>query len=404
MRGHIFTISEVNTYLKAVMEADPKLAAIYVRGEISNYKLHSSGHQYMSLKDEGAVLRAVMFKFDGSKLKFRPENGMKVIAKGRISVFPRDGQYQLYISDMIPDGIGALAAAFEQLKKKLNEEGLFDPGHKKPIPAYPERIALVTSPTGAAVRDMLRILKARYPIAKVLVCPVLVQGPDAPADICAAIQKLNRHRLCDVMICGRGGGSLEDLWAFNDEGVARAIYESAIPVISAVGHEPDVTIADFVADLRAATPSNGAELAVPDRIALAGKLSETDARALRAVRNKLSISREYLKKASEKPVLVSPLNYFQDKRMLLEFISNKLAALTQQALAGRRERFARLSASLDAMSPLKVLGRGYALAMDASGKVLREHTAVRAGDPVQVRLSRGRLDCVVEKTHEEQER
>ncbi len=397
MKGHIFTISEVNTYIKASMEADPKLSTIYVRGEISNYKFHSSGHQYMTLKDEGAVLRAVIFKFDGAKLKFRPENGMKIIAKGRITVFPRDGQYQLYISDMIPDGMGALSVAFEQLKKKLSQEGLFNPEYKKPLPAYPERIALVTSPTGAAVRDMLRILKARYPIAKVIVCPVLVQGPEAPADICAAIEYLNEHKLCDVMICGRGGGSLEDLWAFNDEGVARAIFASKIPVISAVGHEPDVTISDFVADLRAATPSNAAELAVPDCVALKASLSETDSRVTRSVLNKIQLYRQYLKNTAEKPVLTSPVRYFQDKRMLLDFTADKLRSLMEQSVSRRKERFARLTAALDAMSPLKVISRGYSLATKNDGTLVKDASDVEVGDSIKVKLMRGELDCIVEK-------
>lgn len=397
MRGHIFTISEANNYIKSVMDADPRLSTIYVRGEISNYKYHSSGHQYMTLKDEGAVLRAVMFKFDGAKLKFRPESGMKVIAKGRVTVFPRDGQYQLYISDMIPDGMGALAVAFEQLKKKLSQEGLFDPGHKKPIPKYPERIALVTSPTGAAVRDMLRILKARYPVAKIIVSPVLVQGPEAPADICRAIEYLNEHKISDLIICGRGGGSLEDLWAFNDEDVARAIYKSEIPVISAVGHEPDVTIADFVADLRAATPSNAAELAVPDCVAIMSSLHETNAKVLRNLRSKIELYRQYLKKAAEKPVLTSPLRYFQDKRMLLDFTSNKLEALMQQSLSRRKEKFAMLAAGLDAMSPLKVLGRGYSIATRENGTLIRCSEDADIGEHIRIKLMQGELDCVVEK-------
>ncbi len=397
MRGHIFTISEANNYIKSVMDADPKLSTIYVRGEISNYKYHSSGHQYMTLKDEGAVLRAVMFKFDGAKLNFRPESGMKVIAKGRVTVFPRDGQYQLYISDMIPDGMGALAVAFEQLKKKLLQEGLFAPEHKKPIPKYPERIALVTSPTGAAVRDMLRILKARYPLAKAIVSPVLVQGPEAPADICRAIEYLNEHKLCDLIICGRGGGSLEDLWAFNDEGVARTIFKSEIPIISAVGHEPDVTIADFVADLRAATPSNAAELAVPDCMAIKSALHETNAKVLRTVQSKIELYRQYLKKAAEKPVLTSPLRYFQDKRMLLDFTSNKLETLMGQSIAKRKEKFARLAAGLDAMSPLKVLGRGYSITTKEDGSVIKYCDDADIGERVRIKLMQGELDCVVEK-------
>ena len=396
MKGHIFSVSEVNLYLKAVMEADPKLTLIYIRGEISNFKCHTSGHLYLTLKDDTGVLRSVMFKSDARKLKFQPENGMKVIAKGRISVFPRDGQYQLYINDMIPDGVGALYVAFEQLKKKLGAEGLFDPERKQALPRYPGRIALVTSPTGAAVRDMLRILKARYPVAKVLICPVLVQGPEAPADLCRMIAWLNERDLCDVIICGRGGGSLEDLWAFNDENVARVIAASHIPVISAVGHEPDVTISDFVADLRAATPSNAAELVVPDRIAIKNGLMELQLRMLQNLRSRLQMYREYLKNTAKKPVMESPLNYFQDKRLLIDYTTGRLAAAMQRVLSGDRERFARLAAALDAMSPLKVLGRGYSIVANSAGKVVRSYQQVQLGEHIHLRLEKGSIDCVVE--------
>lgn len=250
----VYTVTQVNGYIKNLLDRDGLLSGVFVRGEISNYKSYPSGHHYFSMKDEGGALRCVMFRREASRLRFRPENGMKVIAFGRVAVFPRDGQYQLYCSDLMPDGVGDLHVAFEQLKEKLFREGLFDPAHKKNIPRYPGRIALVTSSAGAAVRDMLRILGARYPLAKVLLLPVRVQGEEAAGEIASAIRYASAHALADLLITGRGGGSTEDLWCFNDERVARAIYDCTIPVISAVGHEPDVTIADFVADLRRLRP------------------------------------------------------------------------------------------------------------------------------------------------------
>ena len=264
MEKKILSVGQINEYLKLKLDADPRLSNVAIRGELSNYKIYPSGHHYFTLKDPEGVLRCVMFKSSAMKLRFRPENGMKVILYGRITAFPRDGQYQMYCTSITPEGIGDLHVAFEQLKAKLGAEGLFDEAHKKDLPKYPERIALITSGAGAAVRDMIRILRQRYPVCKVIVMPVRVQGAEAPAEIVGAIRYANRHRIADLIITGRGGGSMEDLWAFNDERVARAIYDSEIPVISAVGHEPDVTIADFVADLRAPTPSAAAELVVPD--------------------------------------------------------------------------------------------------------------------------------------------
>ena len=265
MEAKIYSVSEVNGYIKAQMDRDGLLAGLCIRGEISNYKVYPSGHHYFSLKDGGGAIRCVLFRGAASALRFRPENGMQVLATGRVTVFPRDGAYQLYCERLTPEGVGDLYVAFEQLKRKLQAEGLFDPAHKKPLPQFPGRIAIVTSAAGAAIHDMLRILGKRYPLTKVILLPVRVQGAEAPAEIAGAIRYVNRHQLADLIITGRGGGSMEDLWAFNDERVARMIYRSEIPVISAVGHEPDVTISDFVADLRAATPSNAAELAVPDQ-------------------------------------------------------------------------------------------------------------------------------------------
>ncbi|MBR5480032.1 MAG: exodeoxyribonuclease VII large subunit [Clostridia bacterium] len=398
MRGHIFTVTEANQYLKNLMEADKNLSLIYIKGEISNYKFHSSGHHYMTLKDESGAIRAVMFKYDAVKLKFRPESGMKVIAKGKITVYPRDGQYQLYIADMIPDGVGALYVAFEQLKKKLAAEGLFNPEHKKPLPRFPKTIALVTSPTGAAVRDMLRILKARWSGAKILIYPVLVQGEGAPPDIIDAINTLNANNACDLIITGRGGGSIEDLWAFNDEGVARAIFASRIPVISAVGHEPDVTIADFVADVRAATPSNAAELAVPDIMHLKRNLYDMNARLNGAVISKLKISKERLERLSARPIMQSPMNYFAERRITLDRISDRLVNVIKQKNASNREVFVRLASKLDAMSPLKVLGRGYSFATDEGGDIIKSVDNVKSGDQITMCVQDGKINCTVKNT------
>lgn len=393
--AHICTISELNEHIKSMFDANPNLNGVYVKGEISNYKFHSSGHHYMTLKDEASVIRAVMFKYDAAKLQFRPESGMKVIAKGRVSVFPRDGQYQLYITDMIPDGVGALYVAFEQLKKKLMAEGLFDEAKKKKLPTYPKKIALVTSPTGAAVRDMLRILKARFPVSDVVVCPVLVQGPDAPQDIADMISYINLHSLADLIITGRGGGSIEDLWGFNDERVARAIYASEIPVISAVGHEPDVTISDFVADVRAATPSNAAEIAVPDIISIKRGMKDTELRIYSALSTKLSFYKEMLKNVSQKKVMMSPENYFQERRMNLVFLSEKLSNNAERIVSRSREKFAKYVSSLDAMSPLKVLSRGYAIATNENGKIIKKVADVSSGEKLGIRLEDGSIDCTV---------
>ena len=311
----VYEVSEVNQYIKNILEGVPELGNILIRGELSNYKIYPSGHHYFTLKDSQGALRSVMFKGSAMKLKFRPENGMKVIAAGRISVFPRDGAYQLYCTGLSADGVGDLYVAFEQLKEKLHQEGLFDPAHKKPLPLYPQRIAIITSSAGAAVHDMIRILRRRYPIAKVLLLPVRVQGVEAPPEIVGAIRYANRWQLADVIITGRGGGSIEDLRAFNDERVARAIYNSEIPVISAVGHEPDVTISDFVADRRASTPSNAAEIAVPDMTELLRGLQGTENRLIQAELNLLERENQRLTSHSGKQALTAPTAFLQDKKL-----------------------------------------------------------------------------------------
>ena len=393
--SNIYTVSQVNQYIKALLDRDRELTALYVRGEISNYKAYPSGHHYFSLKDGEGAIRCVMFKREAMSLRFRPENGMKVIAFGRVAVFPRDGQYQLYCTALTPEGVGDLHLAFEQLKQKLYAEGLFDPAHKKPIPRFPKRIALITSAAGAAVRDMLRILGARWPMAEVFLLPVRVQGTEAPGELCAAIAWANRHQVADLIITGRGGGSMEDLWAFNDENVARTIYHSAIPVISAVGHEPDVTIADFVADLRAATPSNAAELAVPDQNEVAEWLRQMEGRLAQAMGRKLERARKDLDRAARCRALQDPMNYVDDKRMVLDYQREKLAAGLNAALNRERQRFGQLASKLDALSPLKVLGRGYAIPRKGDGGVVRSVSDVTPGDQLKLRVADGEISCQV---------
>ncbi len=401
----VYSVTQVNQYVKGMLDGDPLLSALFVQGEISNYKAAASGHHYFSLKDAGGVIRCVMYRREAMSLRFRPENGMKVLAFGRISVFPRDGCYQLYCSALTPDGTGDLHAAFEQLKEKLYHEGLFETGHKKPLPRFPERIALITSPTGAAVRDMLRILAARWPMARVAVVPVRVQGSEAPGEICAAIAWVNRCQAADLIITGRGGGSMEDLWAFNDENVARAIYHSDIPVISAVGHEPDVTIADFVADLRAATPSNAAELAVPDQNELYGVLEQLRQRLGRAIARRIEHGRAGLEKARRCRALREPMGYVDEKRVLLDYQRERLANGLRMILGRERERFARQAAALDAMSPLKVLGRGYGIPRGEDGAVVRSVKQVQAGGRLDLRMADGTLACqVLSRTADRQRR
>ena len=395
MAQNVISVTQLNEYIRSRMDADEVLAGVAVKGEISNYKMYPSGHHYFTLKDEGGALKCVMFKGNALRLRFRPENGMKVIAMGRVTVFPRDGAYQLYCTAMAMDGIGDLYAAFEQLKAKLAAQGLFDPAHKKPIPKYPGTIGIVTSSAGAAVHDMLRILRKRYPLSKVLLLPVRVQGVEAPPEIAAAIQYANHFRLADLLIVGRGGGSIEDLWAFNDERVAYAIYESNIPVISAVGHEPDVTISDFVADLRAATPSNAAELAVPDQDALRQQLDSVSASIASLMTRQIRAARQHLNVLAKSPSLASPVGYLNQKRQNLTLLKNRLISAETRKLEVEKRRFVELTAKLDAMSPLKVLTRGYAMAQDDAGQVIRSVSQVSAGDRITVRLSDGSVDATV---------
>ena len=417
----VYTVSQVNGYVKELMEDDPLLTGLLVRGEVSNYKCYPSGHHYFSLKDGQGALRCVMFRGDAARLRFRPANGMRAVAFGRVSVYPRDGQYQLYCSELMEDGRGALDEAFEKLRRRLEEEGLFNEAGKRPLPKYPKRIALVTSPAGAAVRDMVRVLGARWPLAQVLVAPVRVQGSEAAGEIAAAIHRLNNRADIDLIVTGRGGGSKEDLWAFNEEVVARAIYLSNIPVISAVGHEPDVTIADYAADLRAATPSNGAELAVPDQEAERAKLAQLSGRLAKALTARLGGERRELDRLKNSRALRSIKAPVQDRRLAVDALRRRMAlALRGRAEGGRqaldaqtsrlplalraqagekRARLGRLSAWLDALSPLKVLGRGYAVARRREG-VVSSVAQAQLGDRLDILVSDGVLNCEVKEKEE----
>ena len=395
MAQQVLSISQLNDYIRGKLDADALLNGVAVRGEISNYKMYPSGHHYFTLKDENSQLKCVMFKGNAMRLRFRPDNGVKVIAMGKISVYPRDGVYQLYCTAMAMDGIGDLYAAFEQLKAKLAARGLFDPAHKKPLPKYPGTIGIITSSAGAAIHDMLRILRKRYPLTQVRLLPVRVQGAEAPGEIAAAIRYANYYKLADLLIVGRGGGSIEDLWAFNDEQVAYAIYESQIPVISAVGHEPDVTISDFVADRRASTPSNAAEIAVPDMTELLRYLQTVDNRLVQSELNLLEREEQRLKNLAAKRVLSDPTAFLQDRKMQLDYLQQKLASATRLQVEKEARHFAHLTAKLDAMSPLKVLGRGYAMAQSDDGTVLRSAQQVSLGEQINVRLAQGSLQCIV---------
>lgn len=397
----VYSVSQVNGYLKELVDGDPLLRGLLVRGEVSNYKCYPSGHHYFSLKDEQGSIRCVMFRGDAARLRFKPVNGLSVIAYGRVSVYPRDGQYQLYCTQLMEDGRGALDRAFEELKKKLEAQGLFDPDKKQPLPVYPRRIALVTSPAGAAVRDMIRILRQRWPLTEVLVVPVRVQGEGAAEEIAAAIHQVNNRDDIDLIITGRGGGSREDLWAFNEEPVAWAIALSNIPVISAVGHEPDVTISDYVADLRASTPSNAAELAVPDQQQERQRLEGMTLRLRQAMEVQLDRDRKELRRLEQSRVLRNPVAVVDDQRMRLDSAQRRLAMALERTLRRGRVELAGLAGRVDAMSPLKVLSRGYAIAK-AEGRAVTTVEQVQPGQAMDVLVADGVYHCRVEEKEEQQ--
>ena len=400
MDQQALTVTELNQYIKGLLDIDPMLGNVSVRGELSNYKIYPSGHHYCTLKDSESSLRCVMFKSSAAKLRFRPESGMGVTAYGRVAVYPRDGAYQLYCTGLMPEGAGDLQVAFEQLKAQLASEGLFDRAHKKPLPAFPSRIAIITSSAGAAVHDMIRILSHRWPMAQVVLLPVRVQGVEAPPEIVGAIRYANEFKVADVIITGRGGGSIEDLWAFNDERVARAIYASELPVISAVGHEPDVTISDYVADARASTPSNAAEIVVPDQRDIRDALDSFRIRQDQALRKKLMSLSQQLEAYQSKRVMTDPVAHIDNRRISLDHARDRLVSAEERNLAAARQRFVALAAALDAMSPLRVLARGYAIAEDSQGQAIKSIKSLSPGDAVTVELCDGRADCLVRSVKE----
>lgn len=395
-KDRILTVSELTRYVKELLDEDGVLNRVWLRGEVSNFKRHYSGHLYFSLKDSQAALRCVMFRGNASRLRFEPENGMSVLALGSVGVYERDGVYQLYVEELQPDGAGALNLAYQQLKERLEREGLFDPAHKRPIPRLPRKVGVVTALTGAAIRDIVHVTRRRYPNVHLVVAPALVQGEDAPPQIARAIAALGEVDGVDVIIAGRGGGSLEDLWAFNDERVARAIYRSKVPVISAVGHETDFTIADFVADLRAPTPSAGAEMAVPDRREEERHLAALKARLISGLRRTHAARAAHLQALLRRPVLVRPKDGLRQRRQRLDDIGHLLETHLRHTLAARRAQRDGFAGRLQALSPLAVLGRGYSLARRvADGRVVRSVGDAPPGSVIDVRVSDGELRCRV---------
>ena len=384
------TVTQLNEYIKTKLESDPMLNRVLVKGEISNFVNHyKTGHFYLSLKDEGGLIRAVMFRMNASKLRFVPENGMKVICEGRVSSYVKDGSVQLYISDMEPDGIGALYIAFEQLKKKLEAEGLFDPAYKKPLPKYPRRVGIITAATGAAIRDMINVSGRRFPLAELVLYPSLVQGDGAPAQLIRGLEVFNTSCPVDVIILGRGGGSLEDLWAFNDENLARAIFASRIPVISAVGHETDFSISDFVADLRAPTPSAAAELAMPEAGEVKRKLHNVIDRMSLVTENRIKNLRRSLETLASCPQMQSQMRLIDDRRMAILNLDREMENLMSRLLDRKKSSLLQGAAKLDALSPLAVMSRGYSALFNEKGETINKNEQIKAGDRVKVRLSDG---------------
>ncbi|MGI6343864.1 MAG: exodeoxyribonuclease VII large subunit [Bacillota bacterium] len=394
----IFSVSQLTSYIKALLDGDEILSSILVQGEISNFRHHSSGHMYFTLKDAGSVLRAVMFRSRAAQLKFLPSNGMDVIVQGSISVYERDGQYQLYVNSMQPAGVGALHLAFEQLKSKLQAEGLFDPGRKQPLPPYPRTVGIVTSPTGAAVRDLISVIQRRNPTVQILLAPVAVQGAQAPGDIAAALDLLSELPEVDVIIVGRGGGALEELWAFNSEEVARSIADCSKPVISAVGHETDFTIADFVADCRAPTPSAAAELAVPVHQELVSRLADLTSRLLLAEEMLLDQKRQRLLALAERRALRQPLDDIERRAQAIDHLQHRLQQAARQRTAAARVAIQEVGGRLNALNPLAVLARGYGITLTETGEIVTDPRQLQPGDRVETVLHGGRVLSIVTET------
>lgn len=394
----VISVTELNLYIKDKIESDFLLRGILVRGEISNFKRYSSGHCYFTLKDEACAVRAVMFKFDALSLNFQPTDGMKVIALGRAGVYERDGQYQLYVSQMRQDGLGSLYEAYENLKAKLNAEGLFDENKKRPIPEFPNRIGVITSPTGAAVRDIINITGRRYPSAEVVVYPAIVQGSESVPTLLAGLNYFGYTKLTDVIIIGRGGGSIEDLWSFNDERVVRAVAASPVPVISAVGHETDFTLCDFAADLRAPTPSAAAECATPDREQLTERIAQTKSRLTVLTEKEISARKDKLKRLSSSRVLTDPQNFILDRKVALDIITEKLTDKLKIQIQNKKTELKEHTATLNALNPLSVLSRGYSAAFDENGNVIKSINQIKNGEKISTKVSDGTIISTVMST------
>lgn len=390
------TVTQLNEFVKQLIDGSAQLADVYVKGEISNFKNHyGTGHFYFTLKDDGGLIRAVMFRSSAAKLKFMPENGMRVVVHGRVSAFVRDGQYQLYADSLEPDGVGALYIAYEQLKKRLESEGLFDPSRKKPLPKIPTRVGIITSATGAAVRDMIHVAGRRFPFAKLILYPSLVQGPGAAAQLIEGVQYFNRTASADVIIIGRGGGSIEDLWAFNDEQLARTVAASRIPIISAVGHETDFTICDFVADRRAPTPSAAAEIALPETAELKRKINNIISRENAVLTQVIARRREYLKRLSDSRALRSPMNFIDDKRMHLTTLAERLALSQTNSLSIKQAQLKAIAGKMEALNPLSVLSRGYSAVYGENGEIIKHTDQLTPGASITFRLADGEADAQI---------
>ena len=390
----ILTVSQITQYIKAMFSSDVLVQSISVRGEISNL-VERGGHMYLTLKDDGAVIKAVIFRSSLMKIRFRPENAMTVVAHGRINIYEQSGQYQLYVDMLEPEGVGALAKAYEQLKNKLEAEGLFAAERKKKLPYVPKTVGIITSPSGAAVRDIINVATRRFPAAKLLLYPSLVQGNDAAPSLCEAVKHFNDTKSADVIIIGRGGGSIEDLWAFNDETLARTVASSEIPIISAVGHESDFTICDFVADMRAPTPSAAAELAVPDSLELASRIATLGARLGISVTNRLARARRELENLTSRRVMMSPTAMLDDKNMRLSHIIDRLESAYTKVLSDKRSEFSNKISRLEVLSPLAVLMRGYSVAFDENGQLVKSVSDVKKGDKITLRVSDGRISAEI---------
>lgn len=397
----IVSVSEANKYIKKLFDEDGVLRSIFIRGEVSNFKKHYSGHCYFTLKDSEAMIRAVMFRSKAQFVKFLPKDGQKVIAGGNIAVFERDGQYQLYVEQLIPDGIGELSLAFEQLKEKLATEGLFDAGRKKELPLFPSAVGIITSPTGAAVRDIITVSKRRNPGIALVLYPVQVQGTEAPEQIVQALRAFNRLQSVDVIIVGRGGGSLEELWAFNDERVIRAIVDSEIPVVSAVGHETDITLADFAADKRAATPSQAAELVVPDVRELQRYIMALKTMLVTHIRRSVETRRDYVNHLRSGREFNRPRDILQSKQQTVDLLLSRLHHAEKKMISQQQYRFQLAAEKLSMLSPLSVLARGYSIARDDNGRIIYGAQQAQAGQRLEIILSKGKLDVSVVKTEEE---